>query len=221
MKLFLALVTALALAVLVLQLRPAPAARQAGCAKRVYVTFFVYSTFPPPKNTPCWSYERPPQNLARWHICHWNKPTNGSGSSWIYDDTSPAHRPARAESVKVAKCASSGGPLGYEAMARKNGVWRRVVPRGVTITRFYAETYSGESTVADYFGAWLARPSIGSPVVNIGPASLSATYGSIFRACRAIAPGVYMGVYSSRPVTAANGKLTQLQKALNACTTRV
>jgi len=190
------------------------------CTRRVYVTFFVYSTFPAPRNTPCWSYERPPQNLGRWHVCHWGKKTNGVGHNWIYDDTSPGHQPLSLERSKVAACAAGGGPLGYEAMARRNRSWRRLVPPGVTITRFYAETYSREAAVDDQFPAWLAHRSIGQPIVNIGPATPSKTYAAVYRACRAIQPSGYLGVYSSSAVTAANGKLEQLQTALNACTTR-
>ena len=207
------------LALLVLQL-PAPAARNASCTRRVYVTFFVYSTFPPPRNTRCWSYERPPQSLGRWHICHWDKPTNGKGPNWIYDDTSPGHRPASAETSKVAACARGGGPLGYVAMARKNGAWRRTAPRGVKVTRYYAETYTSEGAVDNAFPAWLAKRSVGAPIVNVGHASLAATYAATYRACRAIPRSTYMGIYSSTPVTAGNGKRAEIQKALNACTTR-
>jgi len=210
---------ATALALFVLQL-PAPAAPSSACARRVYVTFFVYSTFPPPKNTSCWSYERPPQSLRRWHICHWDKPTTGKGANWIYDDTSPAHRPAGAERRKVAACAHGGGPLGYVAMARKNGAWRRSAPPGVSVNRYYAETYTSEAAVDNAFPAWLAKPSIGAPIVNVGHASLSATYAAVYRACRAIPRSTYLGIYSSTPVTASNGKAGQVQKALNACTSK-
>src|SRR2546430_13733559 len=129
MRHVLTLAGATGVALLVLQL-PAPAAQTTACARLVYVTFFVYSTFPPPRNTRCWSYERPPQSLGRWHICHWDKPTNGKGANWIYDDTSPAHRPASSERAKVAACARGGGPLRYVATARKNGAWRRTAPAG-------------------------------------------------------------------------------------------
>ena len=191
-----------------------------GCTRRIYVTFFVYSTFPPPRNTRCWSYERPPQNLGRWHICHWDRPTDGSGPNWIYDDTNPVHLPLSAEKANVARCAAGGGPLGYEAMYRKSGRWRRVAPARVRITRFYAETYSSEQAVDDYFAAWQANRGIGRPLINVGPASAGRTYAATYRACRAIGSGTYVGVYSSRPVTAANGKLTAIQKAFKDCTTR-
>jgi hypothetical protein len=50
MRQLLTLAGALVLASLVIQLQ-GPAARSTACARRVYVTFFVYSTFPPPRNT--------------------------------------------------------------------------------------------------------------------------------------------------------------------------
>jgi hypothetical protein len=102
-------------------------------------------------------------------------------------------------------------------MARRNGAWRRATPAGVRITRFYAETYSGESAVDDYFRLW-AKPSIGRPVINIGPASPGTTYSAVFRLCRSVRSGMYIGIYSKTPVSRANGKLTQVQNALNACT---
>ena len=86
------------------------------------------------------------------------------------------------------------------------------------VTRYYAETYTSEASVDNAFPAWLAKRSIGAPIVNVGHASLSATYAATYRACRAIPRSTYLGIYSSTPVTAANGKLGQVQKALVACT---
>jgi hypothetical protein len=214
---------AIAVAILVgleLGSAPVPSAKAASCKKRVFVTFFVYSFLPAPSSNGCWSYERPPQAPGRWHICHWDKPRTGSGSNWVYDDTSPKHVPLRAEKTKIASCAAGGGPLGYEVMARRNGAWRKAIPRGVAIRRFYAETYSGDSAVADYFRFWAANRRIGRPVINLGPASITSTYGATYRVCRSIQSGTYLGIYSATPVSRANGKLPQVQKALNACTTR-
>jgi hypothetical protein len=142
---------------------------------------------------------------------------SGSGANWLYDDTSPRHA-LRRETAKIASCAAGRGGLAYEAMARRNGAWRRTAPPGVRITRFYAETYSGDRAVDDHFRLWAANPSIGRPVINIGPASPGTTYSAVFHLCRSVRPGGYIGIYSKTSVSPANGKLTQVQAALNACT---
>jgi hypothetical protein len=192
-------------------------ASSATCRRQVYVTFFVYAFLPRPATNRCWRYERLPQSPRAWHICHWDRPASGSGPNWLYDDTSPRHAPRR-ESSKIANCAAGRGGLGYEAMARRNGAWRKAAPAGVRITRFYVETYSGENAVEDYFRLWAANPSIGRPVINIGPASPGSTYSAVFHLCRSVRSGSYIGIYSKTPVSPANGKLAQVQNALNACT---
>jgi hypothetical protein len=206
-----------ALAALALSSSPAHTAHAATCKRQVTVTFFVYSFMPRPASNGCWRFERPVQASKAWHICHWNKPASGAGANWLYDDTSPRHA-LSTEMSKVAGCAAGHGGLGYEAMARRNGSWRKVAPPGVRITRFYAEVYSGDGAVDDYLSTWAANPSIGRPVINIGPASPGATYSAVFHLCRSVRSGKYIGIYSKTAVSPANGKLAQVQKALNACT---
>lgn len=196
---------------------PAPIANAAACKRQVNVTFFVYSFMPRAASNRCWRFERLPQAPRAWRICHWDRPPTGSGANWLYDDTSPRHA-LRAERSKIAGCAAGRGGLAYEAMARRNGAWRRAAPAGVRITRFYAETYSGEGAVDDYLRLWAAHPSVGRPVINIGPASPGTTYASVFHLCRSVRSGTYIGIYSKTRVSPANGKLTQVQNALNACT---
>jgi hypothetical protein len=210
-------VAGLALAAAALSSSPSHTARAATCKRHVTVTFFVYSFMPRPATNGCWRFERPVQARKAWHICHWDKPASGAGANWLYDDTSPRHA-LSAERSKIAGCAAGHGGLGYEAMARRNGAWRRVSPPGVRITRFYAEAYSGDGAVDDYLGIWAKNPSVGRPVINIGPASPGTTYSAVFHLCRSVRSGKYIGVYSKKPVSRANGKLAQVQNALNACT---
>lgn len=209
-------VAAVILATTWLSFSPARTADAATCQRQVYVTFIVYSFLPRPASNGCWRYERPRQARRAWHICHWDKPASGSGPNWLYDDTSPRHA-LRTERSKIANCAAGRGGLGYEAMARRNGAWRRAAPAGVRI-RFYAETYSGDGTVDDYFPLWAANPSIGRPLINIGPASPGTTYSAVLHLCRSVRSGRYIGIYSKTPVSPANGKLAQVQNALDACT---
>lgn len=197
----------------------APAANAATCHRQVYVTLFVYSFLPRPASNRCWRYARLPQSLRAWRVCHWEGPASGSGPNWLYDDTSPRHA-LRTERSKIANCAAGRAGLGYEAMARRNGAWRRAAPAGVQTNRFYAETYSGDTAVDDYFRLWAANPSIGRPVINIGPASPGTTYSAVFHLCRSVRSGRYIGIYSKTPVSPANGKLTRVENALNACTSR-
>jgi len=114
-------------------------------AKCIYVTFLMYRYLGSPVATGCWRFERPVQ--AHWKRCH--PPTHpqhpgaGSGPNWLYDDTNPEHNPAT-ETSEISACAKGNTGIGYVMMARRLGYWRRTSPAGVTVTRFYAETYSSE-----------------------------------------------------------------------------
>ena len=130
------------------------------------MTFAVYSYLPRPRSNGCWSYERVVQ--ANWRIRHYDGSVSGTGRNWVYDDTSPLHD-LRTETSRITSSAS-GRSYGYDFMARRNGAWRRLDLNGV-VTRFFAETYSSDSTVNDYWSYWVANPRIGRPMINVGPAS--------------------------------------------------
>ena len=186
------------------------------CTHRVSVTFIVYSAMPLPGGNGCWPSERVVQ--ARWHICHYDGTTRGTDETkWVYDDTSPAHT-LSLERARIAGC-GAGRSYGYEYMARRNGAWRKLDPGGV-VDRFYAELYSSEFTVDDLFGLWSRNRGIGRPTINIGHATNARTRTAVARVCNAVASRSYISIYSSKPVTPQNGKLTAVVRALNACTTR-
>ena len=194
----------------------APPAAAATCTHRVSVTFIVYSAMPLPKGNGCWPSERVVQ--AGWHICHYDGSTRGTDpAKWVYDDTSPVHNFAL-ERARIAGCAA-GRSYGYEYLARRNGAWRKLNPAGV-VDRFYAELYSSEFTVDDLYGLWSRNRGIGRPTINIGHATNARTRTAVARVCHAVASRSYISIYSSRPVTPQNGKLTAVVNALNACTTR-
>jgi hypothetical protein len=187
-------------------------------ARCINVTFLIYSYIGTPTPTGCWRYERPVQ--ANWKRCHWlghpQNPGAGSGPNWLYDDTNPEHNPAGTESAEITACAKGNNGLGYVMMARRHDQWRRTQPAGVTVTRFYAETYSGESQTNDFLSKWEANPSIGRPMLNIGPAATEAAVESAISAvCTRIAADTYMGVYSSREIH--DNKLHWINVALNRC----
>jgi hypothetical protein len=186
----------------------------AACTRRVYVTFAVYSYMPLPSSNGCWSYERVVQ--GNWQICHYDGRVSGSGRRWVYDDTSPLHN-LGIETSRITSCAS-GRSYGYEFMARRNGAWRKLNPNGV-VTRFFAETYSSNSTVNDYWSYWVANPGIGRPMINVGPASNATARSETEKVCRSVSSNTYIGIYSSSAVSPGNGKLTAIQNGLNACTT--
>jgi hypothetical protein len=191
-------------------------AAAATCTHRVSVTFIVYSAMPLPKGNGCWPSERVVQ--AGWHICHYDGTTRGADPvKWVYDDTSPAHT-LSLERARIVGC-GAGRSYGYEYMARRNGAWRKLNPGGV-VDRFYAELYSSEFTVDDLFGIWSRNRGIGRPTINIGHATNARTRSAVARVCNAVASRSYISIYSSRPVTPQNGKLTAVVAALNACTTR-
>ncbi len=191
-------------------------ASAATCTHRVSVTFIVYSAMPLPKGNGCWPSERVVQ--AGWHICHYDGTTRGADPvRWVYDDTSPAHT-LSLERARIAGC-GAGRSYGYEYLARRGGAWRKLNPDGV-VDRFYAELYSSEFTVDDLFGLWSRNRGIGRPTINIGRATNARTRTAVARVCNAVAPRSYISIYSSRPVTPQNGKLTAVVAALNACTTR-
>lgn len=184
------------------------------CSRTVLVTFAVYAFMPTPVSNGCWSYERVVQ--GNWHICHYNGSVSGTGPRWVYDDTSPLHDLSTENSL-ILSCAA-GHSSGYEFMARRNGAWRKLNPNGV-VTRFYAETYSSDSAVNDYWSAWTANTGIGRPMINVGPASNATAQSVTEMVCRSVSSGTYIGIYASSEVSTANGKLNAIQTALNACTT--
>ena len=177
------------------------------------MTFAVYSYLPRPRSNGCWSYERVVQ--ANWRIRHYDGSVSGTGRNWVYDDTSPLHD-LRTETSRITSSAS-GRSYGYDFMARRNGAWRRLDLNGV-VTRFFAETYSSDSTVNDYWSYWVANPRIGRPMINVGPASNATVRAVTERVCRSVASSTYIGIYSSSEVSLRNRKLTAIQNGLNACT---
>lgn|GEM_PF-6935840 len=152
---------------------------------------------------------------GNWHICHYDGRVSGTGPRWVYDDTSPLHD-LSTETSRILNCAA-GRSSGYKFMARRNGAWRKLNPNGV-VTRFYAETYSSDSTVNDYWSAWTANTGIGRPMINVGPASNATAQSVTEFVCRSVSSGTYIGIYSSSEVSPNNGKLNAIQNGLNACT---
>ena len=212
----LALLAAAALVAGGTNLATAPKARAVTCIRHVSVTFFVYSSMPTPTSNGCWNFERPVQ--ANWYFVRTDGYTSGDPSNyrWWYDDTNPQHD-LTTDNNRILQ-AASGRSYGYELMAYRNSAWRKLNPNGV-VTRFYAEIYSGEGAVNDYYNVWTSNTAIGRPVINIGPISGSATTSAVRTMCQEVSSGTYIGIYSSQPVDSSNGQLAAVQAGLNDCTT--
>jgi len=133
----------------------------------------------------------------------------------LYDDTNPEHV-LSTETSEISACAKGNSGIAYVMMARRLGYWRGTTPSGVTVTRFYAETYSSEDYANNYLVYWEADPSIGRPMLNIGPANTEAAVeAAVSAVCSRIAGNTYMGIYSGREVDAT--KLRWIESALDRC----
>jgi hypothetical protein len=193
------------------------------CSKTFSVTFIVYAKLTTPTSGGCWNYERvnPSQNSS-WAIGHWTCAClTGSGPNRVYDDTSPEHD-LSTENFYIDNTFYGQSGLKYEYMARRTGsrcstspCWVQD-PHGYTITRYYAELYSGDSDIDAYLENWQKNPSIGRPTINVNTLttqSLVQTYVS--QICQLIGSGTYMSIYSDQDVSST--KLGWIDSALDSC----
>jgi hypothetical protein len=141
----------------------------------VHIAVYQYFDDPNPLGNGCWRYNRSVQNAGQrdysWKICYSpGKPSifDGWGANRVYDDTSPGVS-LSSESYYLQSC---GSTYYGEYMARRSGAWctnvglpspcwRRnpgpytgFLSANVTVGRYFAEVFSGDSDVDSYLGAW-------------------------------------------------------------------
>jgi hypothetical protein len=124
-----------------------------------------------------------------------------------------AKAPARDGVRDLLRLLLPAAPIEQRRLAKDDSTW------GLDHALLRGDLF-GRHAVDDYFRFWAANPSIGRPVINIGPASSARTYSAVLRECRSVRSGRYIGIYSKTPVSRKGGKLTQVRAALNACTSR-
>jgi hypothetical protein len=142
----------------------------------------------------------------------------------VYDDTNP-FRHDLVNETRIMKECSVGHKIGIEYMAVHAGIWRKIVlPSPIKIMSYWAELYSGEYEVYDYFDAWTQNVSLGSPMINIGRGPNNTFLSqAIANVCRHLGndkpAGASLGIYTDTPLNVSSGLIPMLVEALNNCTT--
>jgi hypothetical protein len=226
----------------------APVSTAVACTRNVTVLIQVYQFFSEPSSNGCWGYNRSYQNAGQgmnnWTICLRDGSHLGSGPNHVYDDTSPAQA-LSGENSRINGC----GNLYGEDMARRsqltsenwctnhgypNPCWRRNAA-SVSVARYFAELYSDDSSVDNYYPAWTATGNGANPtnsfgIWNIRPivfnnvGTTSTLFNKVVGMCQiAAAHGGYFSIYAGAAVS---GALTVTQtdvntfsSAMNSCTT--
>src|SRR6266568_5941772 len=205
----------------------APASVDATCTRTVTVLIQVYQFFSQPSSNGCWGYNRTVQNAGQgmnnWTICKNDTAGTkiGTGPNHVFDDTSPA-KPLSMETSNINNC----GNLYGEDMARRtqNGenwctnhgypspCWRRNAAN-VVVSRYFAELYSDDSHVDDYYSAWTAtgngaNPSNSFGIWNIRPivynnvGTTTTLYNKVIGMCQiAAGHGGYYSIYAGQAIS--------------------
>lgn len=144
---------------------------------------------------------------------------NPQAASYAYDDTHPT-RPLSQDQSFLAQCSSGATGTGFEYMAYRGG-WRLLTaPR---IDAYFAELYSSDATIDDYYALWQTTISghTVSPMINIGPHDAATIESSGLKMCNRVATHGYFGVYNAawqEGMTSTDARAVAIAKALNACT---
>jgi hypothetical protein len=197
----------------------------------------------------CWGYNRYIQNTSTFQTCSYpSGQLYGTGPNRVFDDTNFSH-PQPDETNQLVACETRIGgngspgnsPMYAEYMAASSSscttaCWEKNTASGsgVTIGRYYAETYSSNDRVADRFSVWQngtqsgVSPSTVAGVINITPFIYNYSNGLyhdwtaltnwVVNLCNATPTGGYLSVYSNQPGGAGSGvvKGTAEQTIINA-----
>jgi hypothetical protein len=223
--------------------------RITACTRSVTVLIQVYQFFSQPTSNGCWGYNRSYQNAGQgnglWTICKADGTKIGSGPNRVFDDTSPAHS-LSSETSYINGCGNLYGEDMYRGYQNgenwcsnhgyPNPCWRRNSGTVVSVSRYFAELYSGDGAVDDYYSVWTAtgygaNPSNSFGIWNIRPLIFNAQgssfplYNKVIGMCQfAAAHGGYFSIYAG----ASNGVFSQtvtqtdvnsFSDAMNYCTT--
>ena len=145
---------------------------------------------------------------------------NPTAPNYAYDDTNPTRALTQDQNF-LSQCASGATGDGYEYMAYRGGAWRLLT--ATHMRAYFAELYSSDTTVDDFFSNWprtLSGHTV-SPMINIGPNAASTIQTGAGNMCTPLADGGYFGVYNGdwrNPMPATDARARALATALNRCT---
>lgn len=145
---------------------------------------------------------------------------NPSAASYAYDDTNPT-RPLSDDQTFLSQCSSGATGEGFEYMAYRGSAWRLLT--ATHMKAYFAELYSSDSTIDDYFSLWpktLSGHDV-SPMINIGPKDAATIASAATNMCKPLADGGYFGVYNAdwqTPMAATDARAKAVATALNNCT---
>lgn len=226
---------------------------QAASCRTLTLNFITYGDTDPltdynPAPDPCWVYNRFIQNTAFQTCSYSSGLLYGTGPNRVFDDTAFSH-PQPDETNQLVACETRIGgngspgnsPMYAEYMAASSSscttaCWEEnsAPGSGITIGRYYAETYSGNDKVADRFSVWQngtqpgVSPSTAAGVINITPFIYDYSNGLyhdwtaltnwIVSLCNATPTGGVLSVYSNQPGGGGTGvvKGTAEQTIINA-----
>ncbi|MGZ5966554.1 MAG: hypothetical protein ACXWP4_02720 [Polyangiales bacterium] len=220
------------------------------CRKKIFVTFLAYGAMPEitaADTNGCWRPQRLMQEplgegstVKLWRECHYEGDGHTGGSRWFYDATNPSHD-STTELKRVAKCNAAGGS-GYvllEARPPSKPRWRIVNPRGTKVSSFFAELFSSEDVLDDYWlmssayrkNKYLRKYKRMAPMINVGYqygasgmfARARKIRNETLKVCNSIRKGGRIGIYSgkSSPLTGereAELRFFAVKNAIDACT---
>jgi hypothetical protein len=146
---------------------------------------------------------------------------NPNAPNYAYDDTNPT-RPLSQDQSFLSQCSSGATGDGFEYMAYR-GSWRLLT--ATRMKAYFAELYSSDQTIDDYFSMWPRTLSGHTvwPMINIGPSDSSTIHSAATNMCNPLADGGYFGVYNGdwqTPMAATDARARALANALNTCTAR-
>lgn len=119
---------------------------------------------------------------------------NPGAPNYAFDDTNP-NAPLSSDQSFLGQCSSGAAGDGFEYMAYR-GSWRLLT--APHIKAYFAELYSTDQTIDDYYGLWpttLSGQTV-SPMINIGPNDPPTIKSSALKMCQRVADHGYFGVYN-------------------------
>jgi hypothetical protein len=197
----------------------------------------------------CWGYNRLIQNTSTFETCSYPSGVlYGTGPNRVFDDTNLGN-PQPDETNQLVACETRIGGNGFPGnspmYAEYMGAYSSTCTiscweensapgSGISIGRYYAETYSSNDRVGNLFSIWQngtqsgVSPSTVAGVINITPFIYDYSNGLyhdwtalsnwIVKLCNATPTGGYLSVYSNQPGGAGTGvvKGTAEQTIINA-----
>lgn len=144
---------------------------------------------------------------------------NPGAPNYAFDDTNP-NAPLSSDQSFLGQCSFGAAGDGFEYMAYR-GSWRLLT--APHINAYFAELYSTDQMIDDYFGLWpttLSGQTV-SPMINIGPNDPPTIKSSALKMCQRVADHGYFGVYNGAykiGMGPTDARALALVAALDSCT---